>query len=344
MRLGPRHTPAPISRGWHRAPAIAVAAVIAVACAACGSSGGGSGSGGSGGSGSGGSGSGGSAAGSGDAAAFPVTVEAANGKVHLGSKPGAIISLAPTATEMLYAIGAGGQVKAVDSDSDYPAQAPRTRLSGFEPNVEAIAADKPDLVVLSNNIDGIVKKLTALSVPVLMLPAASTLSDVYTEFDELGQATGHLAQAQQEDASIRAQVRQITAAAPKHSAPLTYYYELDQTYYSVTSSTFIGKLLALLGMKSIADTAKGAASSGGYPQLSSEFIVKANPDYIILADTICCHQDAATVARRPGWSSLTAVKDKHIIALSDDIASRWGPRIVDLLRTVEAALIAGQKH
>jgi iron complex transport system substrate-binding protein len=141
---------------------------------------------------------------------------------------------------------------------------------------------------------------------------------------------------------LRQEIAAIVAQVPHQSKPLTYYYELDQTYYSVTSVTFIGRLLGLLGMKSIADSAKGAAASGGYPQLSAEFIVKANPDYIILADTICCHQDASTVASRPGWASMAAVKDKHIILLNDNIASRWGPRIVNLLATV-AAGIQGSK-
>ena len=140
---------------------------------------------------------------------------------------------------------------------------------------------------------------------------------------------------------MRRQIGQIIAAVPHHAKPLTYYYELDQTYYSVTSDTFIGRLLGLLGMKSIADAAKGATAAGGYPQLSAEFIVKANPDYIILADTVCCHQDAATVAGRPGWSGIAAVKSKHVILLNDDIASRWGPRIVDLLRTVLAGIRGG---
>ena len=94
-------------------------------------------------------------------------------------------------------------------------------------------------------------------------------------------------------------------------------------------------------MKSIADQASGAAKSGGYPQLSAEYVIKSNPDYIILADTVCCHQDAATVAKRPGWSSLAAVKAGHIIGLNDDIASRWGPRVTDLLRTVETATAKG---
>jgi iron complex transport system substrate-binding protein len=242
---------------------------------------------------------------------------------------------------MLYAIGAGSQVKAVDSLSDYPAQAPRTKLSAYQPNVEAIVAEKPDLVVESGDTGQLTKRLAAFSIPVLELPAPSNFAGEIFEFDELGQATGHVNQAHKEAFRVGRELRLIAAAAPHHAKPLTYYYELDQTYYSVTTSTFVGQLLALLGMKSIADQASGAAKSGGYPQLSAEYIIKANPDYIILADTVCCHQDAATVAKRPGWSGLAAVKAGHIIGLNDDIASRWGPRVTDLLRTVETAIAKG---
>jgi iron complex transport system substrate-binding protein len=274
-------------------------------------------------------------------AAFPVSLAAANGTVKVRSRPTAILSLSPTATEMLYAIGAGSQVKAVDSLSDYPPQAPRTKLSAYQPNVEAIAAEKPDLVVESGDTGQLTKRLAAFSIPVLELPAPAAIAGEYAEFTQLGRATGHVAQARQEVTRLRAQLHQIAAAAPHHARPLTYYYELDQTYYSVTSSTFVGQLLDLLGMKSIADQASGAAKSGGYPQLSAEYVVKANPDYIILADTLCCHQDAATVTRRPGWSGLAAVKAGHVIGLSDDIASRWGPRVADLLGTVETAMAKG---
>jgi iron complex transport system substrate-binding protein len=242
---------------------------------------------------------------------------------------------------MLYAIGAGSQVKAVDSLSDYPPQAPRTKLSAYQPNVEAIVAEKPDLVVESGDTGQLTKRLAAFSIPVLELPAPSNFAGEIREFGELGQATGHVSQARQEAYRVGTELHQIAAAAPRHARPLTYYYELDQTYYSVTSSTFVGQLLALIGMKSIADQASGAAKSGGYPQLSAEYIIKADPDYIILADTLCCHQDAATVAKRPGWSGLAAVKAGHIIRLNDDIASRWGPRVTDLLRTVETAIAKG---
>lgn len=319
-------------RAFTRArPAVMVVATLAAACAACSSSSASSTPSGA---------SSDSTSGSGSAAAgFPVTVTTVGGKVHLTSRPDAIVSLSPTATEMLYAIGAGSQVKGVDSDSDYPATAPNTKLSAYQPNAEAIAGYKPDLVIISNNINGIAAKLTALSIPVLELPAAANVSGVYDEFTQLGAATGHAAQATAEDQKLKAEVGQIVAAEPKHSAPLTYYFELGtDPYYSVTDSTFIGNLLSLLGMKSIADTAKGAAAAGGYPSLSAEFILKANPDYVILSDTgsTAGGQDAATVSGRPGWSVLTAVKDKHIIVLNADIASRWGPRIVQLLQTVAA--------
>ena len=163
-----------------RLPALAAAAVLAATCAACGGSQPGT-----------------PTASPAAGASFPATVSAANGAVHIGSRPTAIVSLSPTSTEMLYAIGAGSQVKAVDSDSDYPPQAPMTKLSGFQPNVEAIVGYKPDLVVVDGNAGGLIKSLAAFKIPVLELPAAAKLSDVYAQFDELGQATGHLAQAGQ---------------------------------------------------------------------------------------------------------------------------------------------------
>ena len=306
-----------------RLPALTIAAVLTAAAAGCGSSPA-------------------SSAGASSAAAsggaFPVMVMTANGAVHISKRPASIVSVSPTATEMLYAIGAGHQVSAVDQDSDYPPQAPRTKLSYLNPDVEAIVARKPDLVVISNETPGLAKRLAGFSIPVLDLPAPDSLSGVYAEFGQLGRATGNLAGAEREVASLRGQISQIRAAVPRRSAPVTYYYELDQTYFSVTSDTFVGRLLSLLGMKSIADSAKGAAAAGGYPQLSAEYILRANPDYVILADTICCHQDSAAVRSRPGWAGLAAVKSGHIIPLNDDIASRWGPRIVDLLRVVLAAL------
>ncbi len=269
---------------------------------------------------------------------YPEQITAANGSITIPARPTSIVSLSSTATEMLYAIGAGNAVKAVDSYSDYPKNAPVTKLDALTPNVEAIVAYKPDLVIVAGDTTGLTAQLAKFGIPVLSDPPATALNQEYQQFDELGRATGHLPQAKAEVAKIKGQIKQIESSAPKHTKPLTYYFELDQTYYSETSSTFIGQVLGLLGMKSIADSAKGAAASGGYPQLSAEFIIKSNPNYIYLADTICCGQNAKKVANRPGWSALTAVKEGRVVGLNDDIASRWGPRIVNLLKTVAASL------
>jgi iron complex transport system substrate-binding protein len=272
------------------------------------------------------------------AASFPVTVHAASGSLTIARRPAAIVSLSPTATEMLFAISAGSQVKAVDKDSDYPPVAPHTNLNAYQVNIEAVAAYRPDLVVASNLTAGQIGQLRKLQIPVLNEPAATNLDQTYRELDELGQATGHVAQAAAEVRMMKRQVAAIVRATPKPGRGATYYYELDQTYYSVTSATFIGRLLKLLGLTSIADSAKGATASGGYPQLSAEFVLKSDPGYVFLADTLCCKQTPAKVAERPGWSTLAAVKAGRIVSLNDDIASRWGPRVVDLLRTVADAI------
>ncbi len=178
---------------------------------------------------------------------YPVQIAAANGTITVPSRPTAIVSLSPTATEMLYAIGAGSQVKAVDSYSDYPKNAPRTKLNALTPNVEAIVAYKPDLVVVAGDTTGLTAQLAKFGIPVLSDPAATDLTQAYQQFDELGQATDHLARPRPRSPRSRGRSPRSCPARPRHSKPITYYFELDQTYYSVTSSTFIGQVLGLLG-------------------------------------------------------------------------------------------------
>jgi iron complex transport system substrate-binding protein len=268
---------------------------------------------------------------------FPVTAIGDNGEVVVPAMPEAIVSLSPTATEILFGIGAGGRVVAVDSLSDHPAEAPTTSLNAFEPNVEAIAEFGPDLVVLSFDPGDVVASLEALGIPTLVQSAAASIDDSYEQMRRLGAATGAGAGAESAIANMQEAIDGIVASIPPVDEPVRYYHELDNTYYSAASSTFIGEVYGLLGMVSIAD---GAADLNfGYPQLSGEFILEADPDIILLADTKCCDQDAAAVAARAGWEQLTAVRRGAIVELDDNIASRWGPRIVDLLAEVSAALI-----
>jgi iron complex transport system substrate-binding protein len=265
---------------------------------------------------------------------YPVSVKTAGGEITIAAKPVAIVSLSATATEMLFAMNAGSQVIAVDDQSNFPAEAPKTALSSYEPNVEAIAAKNPDLVVISNESPELTNGLTALKIPVVLMPAAVTLDDVYAQIEQLGAITGNLADSVALSAAMRSDIDALIASIPKRAKALTYFHELDDTLYSVTSQTFIGQLYALAGLTNVADAADPDGTNGGYPQLSAEYLAKSNPDLIFLADTKCCKQDAKSVAARPGFGELSAVKNGNIIALDDDVASRWGPRVIDLLRAI----------
>jgi iron complex transport system substrate-binding protein len=269
---------------------------------------------------------------------FPVTVDAGNGKVTIEQKPTKIVSLSPTATEMLFAIGAGGQVIAVDDNSNFPAEVPKSDLSAFQPNAEAIAAKNPDLVVISNDTNKIVDQLTQLKIPVYLSSAARTLDDTYRQLTELGKLTGHPDEAADLGQRMRDDIAKLVKDLPRRAKRLTYYYELDPTYYSVTSKTFMGSLFSLAGLDNVADPADADGAKGGYPQLSAETLVKANPDFVFLADTRCCKQSLETVRARAGWTGVTAVRTGQVVGLDDDIASRWGPRVVDLVRAIVDAV------
>ncbi len=252
---------------------------------------------------------------------------------HHQAAPSRIISLSPTATEDLFAIGAGKQVVAVDDQSDFPAKAPHTKLSGYTPNAEAIVAYHPDLVVLAADTSGIVEALGKLGIPTLLDGPAKNLAGAYAQLTQLGKATGHVAGAKAVVTRMKSGVQAAIRSMPK-GTQLSVYEELGPDYYSATSTTFGGQALKLLGLKDIADAADKSGS--GYPKLSGEYILAASPDLIVLADTTCCGQTAAKVAARPGWRTVAAVKDGGVVAVSDDIASRWGPRIVDFMQAVAA--------
>lgn len=270
---------------------------------------------------------------------FPVAVEGTSGQVTIDERPERIVSLSPTATEDLFAIGAGEQVIAVDDQSNFPPEAPATELSGFEPNVEAIAGFEPDLVVFATDPGDLGSSLEGLGITALQLDAAPTLEVAYEQIEQLGLATGHADEAQALVEDMRSEIEGLANTADPASGT-SFYYELDDTFYSVTSKTFIGQLFALLGLENIADEA--GKGGGGYPQLSAEYILASDPDLIFLADTKCCGQSLETIAQRPGWDELSAVTRGHVVPLDDDIASRWGPRIVDLLRQISEAAASAE--
>ncbi|MFL5959952.1 MAG: ABC transporter substrate-binding protein [Gaiellaceae bacterium] len=266
------------------------------------------------------------------AALAVVSLSAAAHQVRTTQRPHRIVSLSPTVTEDLFAIGAGKQVVAVDEDSNYPRRAPRTKLSGFTPNAEAIAKYHPDLVFISYDPGNFASQLRKLGIKVVDEPAVNSITRAYREILGVGRLTGHVAGAKGVIHSMRTELAAIVQSVPKTRRHLRVYHELDPTYYTATSSTFIGSIYELFGFRDIADGA--GSTGGGYPQLSAEYIIAQNPQIIVLADTKCCRQTRATVAARPGWSTITAVQRGRVVGVDDDVASRWGPRIVQFARAV----------
>jgi iron complex transport system substrate-binding protein len=283
--------------------------------------------------------------------ALPLLSSAANAD----SAAQCVVSLSPTATETLYAIGAGRQVQAVDKDSDYPAKGlPTKRIDSLNPSVEAVIgickttsahpSAKPDLVIISYDANQIKEKLTAAGVKVVEQDPPSNMAGALAQIRQLGTLTGHVTKANALATSIKTTIASDIASVPTHKGKtLTAYYELDPTFYSLTSSTFVGSLLKSLGVVNIAD-AENTTADPGYPQLSNEYIVSANPKIIFLADTLCCKASQSTLAKRPGFSKIAAVADHEVIGLNDDVASRWGPRLSLLMNQLTAAVKGALKN
>jgi iron complex transport system substrate-binding protein len=252
--------------------------------------------------------------------------------------PKRIISLSPSATEILYAIGSGKQVIAVDDLSNYPSEAPITKLSAFNPNVEALLNYKPDLIILNADATKALEvkaALEKLKIKVFLERAPKTLREAYLEITALGRATGKISGAQ----SVVSDMKRKIAAAVKSgrtSKKISFFHELDNSLYTATSDTFIGKVYKDFNLINIADPA-ATADSAGYPQLQSEFVIKSNPKIVFLADAQY-GESLATLTKRPGWSGIAAVKNQNVVSLPDDIPSRWGPRLVDFYQFIADAI------
>lgn len=265
---------------------------------------------------------------------FPVTVSDANGSVGIESRPERIVSLSSTATEMLFAVGAGDQVVAVDEFSTYPEEAPVSDLSGFTPNLEAIVGYEPDLVIISYDPGDLQGGLDAVGIPSLLYTTALSLEDSYAQIEAIGAATGHATEATEVVQEMQSAIDEIVASVDVPEG-LSLYHEVDATLYSASSHSFLGQLYAMLGMENIADAADPEGI--GFPQLASEYVVSRDPDLIILAD-VDFGVTSESLRERPGWAEMTAVQNGSIVEVEAHLASNWGPRVVELLQTIADAV------
>jgi iron complex transport system substrate-binding protein len=254
--------------------------------------------------------------------------------------PHRIVSISPTATESLFAIGAGSRVVAVDSDSNYPPTAPRqSGLIAYSPSATGIASDyRPDLVVVSYDSNKVVENLRQLGIRVVFQPTAKNLGAAYAQIAQLGAVTCHAPQAGHLIHTLQRQIAGIRATTASRAHGLVYYDEISAPPYdyAASSRSFIGQLFGLLGMRNI------TGDPSGFPQVDPEAVIHANPSLIFLSDNqpLDGGVTAAAVAARPGWNRIRAVRTHSIYGLNDDAASRWGPRVIVLMRQISRAVLA----
>ncbi|HSF87355.1 MAG TPA: ABC transporter substrate-binding protein [Acidimicrobiia bacterium] len=269
---------------------------------------------------------------------FPVTLVSAAGEVTLDEPAQRIAALSATHVEMLFAIGAGDQVIAGDLFSNHPADAVGLQnIDSFNLSVESVVALDPDLVVLTFDPVEAIPALQAVGIPTLLFGTAPTMDDVFEQIAALGAATGNSAPAETLITQMQADIAEIVDIVGAAGSGVTYYHETDPfSFYTPNSSSFIGQLYGLFGMENIADAAPDEFSSG-FPQLSPEYIIESNPERIFLA---AFGESLETLQERDGWNTMTAVAAGNVTTLDPDVASRWGPRVVELLGAIADALIA----
>lgn len=267
-------------------------------------------------------------------AAFPVTVTDSNDKqLIFESAPERIVALAPSFVEILFAVGAGDAVVAVDENTDFPPEASdRTKLSGFEPSMEAIAALEPDLVVILFDPGGLEEALEGLDIPVLLLASPQSVEGVFDQIELLGRATGRLQEAKALIADMQDGIDAITSKLADVQEGPRVFHEVDSTYFSAGPGSFVGDLYSILRAENIAEAAGEA-----YPQMSAEAIIEADPEVIILADEFA-GESPDTVKTRPGWGNVSAVHNDRIYTVDPSLISQPGPRLVEALRTLAAYL------
>ena len=268
------------------------------------------------------------------AAAFPRTVTDRGGQpVTIPARPERIVSLAPGMTEVLFAVGAGPRVVATDLYSDYPDAARRTeKLDYTRPSAEQVVALRPDLVLMSSRQRDQVQRFRDLELPVLFLGEPESLAQAFENMRTLGLATGEDEATAALVRGLQARVDAVAARAAGIASPPRVFYELTPALHTAGPASFIGSMFTILRAQNI------APATPAYPQLTAERVIAADPEVIVLGYVGTTKVDARTVAQRPGWSAVSAVRTGRVILLDPDLANRPGPRVVDALEVLARAL------
>lgn len=274
----------------------------------------------------------------------PTFTDALGNSVTLKAAPQRIVSIAPSATEILFAVGAGGQVVGDTQFCNYPPEADKLpKIGGFSAetiSIEKIVDLAPDLVIAgSASQRAVAEALAQAKIPTLLLDPR-TFEEVYANIAQVGAVSGHGAQATQVVEQMRQRVDAVKATiatVPADKRPTLFWEVYDEPLMSAGPHTFIGQMIELAGAKSIF-----ADATEDYPQVSAEVIVARNPQVILGPDAHGGKLTAEQLAARPGWAQIDAVQNKRVYVLDGDTTSRPGPRLVealeDLARTLYPAL------
>lgn len=255
-------------------------------------------------------------------------------QIKLTGTPDRIVSIAPTPTEILFAIGAGGALVGVDDYSDYPPEAANITKIGnaLELNVEAIIALKPDLVVTSDFVPPALDAIEAKGIPYMVL-AVRTLEAAVKDIRLMGAVTGHLEEAEQLASSLEARIQAVTSKTQDANLVRPKVYLEYYPYFTYGPGSYGDDLIRKAGGINIA-----ANASSEYPMVSPEFVLAANPDVIVYTVGPMTSTQPSDFASRPGWENITAVRTGAIYSMDDNLVSRYGPRVVDGLEQLAAIL------
>ncbi len=262
-------------------------------------------------------------------------------KVTLAQPAQRIISLAPSNTEILYAVGAGAQVVARDDFSNYPAEAaalPTVGGSMIQYNLEEITKLQPDLLLVSPlTSPEQIKALQEITPNVYVLENPKTLDELYANLVMVGALTGHAPEAEVLATNLEARARAVLDKVAGVSEKPKVFYELDATDpakpWTAGPGTFIDLLIGLAGGENV-----GSALGSEWAQISQEELIVQDPAIILLGDALYGGITPESVASRPGWDAIQAVKNQKVFTFNDDLVSRPGPRMIDGLEELAKAI------
>ncbi|TYP56791.1 ABC transporter substrate-binding protein [Thermosediminibacter litoriperuensis] len=260
---------------------------------------------------------------------YPINVKDQMGReIVIEKEPDRIVSLAPSNTEILFALGLGDKVVGVTNYCDYPEEAKKKeKIGGFaDPNMEKLISLKPDLVLATIMHEKPVRKLEELKIPVIVLNPQS-IDDVFSTIELIGRATNKNQQAEELISTLKNRIKAVedrVSTIPADKRPQVFYELWPSPLTTAGPGTFVHDLIEKAGGRNIA-----ADAGKAYPEYSQEMVIDKNPDIIIFSHHYSSNQSKEDIINRPGWKNIKAIKEGRVFYVDENIVQRPTPRLVD---------------